>query len=123
MINPKIIDPLINDYIIDKGSNSYGNYIKYKSGRLVQYGKNTTSSSIQTPMGNVYRTANEVEQRYPIPFVRENPYLITQARASLNSFYVSNESLISYAGYPIAYISISGGIVRWVYWLAIGYWK
>ena len=62
---------IIKDYVIESGSNSNGNYEKWASGKLVQWGKKTVSGIMNAAWGSnsniYYFTGNGFT--YPVPFV------------------------------------------------------
>lgn len=56
MINPKIINPLIKDYVIEQGSINGWNYRKWNSGKAEAFREYTTNIAIQTQSGSIYRS-------------------------------------------------------------------
>lgn len=57
------------DYVVDYGSNANGNWEKWDSGKLVQWGKTKEMITSISTSGNNYLFNNYEELTFPIPFI------------------------------------------------------
>ena len=133
-------DTYLYGTIIEEGSNSYGAYIKYSSGALIQRGiagkdiflnNNNNYSSVQGI--NWYRSNNSNPIYFPISFATTNYQLslsvsngINGTRIAIprinaknkNSFTAQLIGVENWGTNDVAYQNLTG-----VEWIAIGKWK
>lgn len=122
MINPKIINQLIKDYVVERGGNNECTYEKYASGKLVQHGTVKVTSSVSTSAGALYRTAQPQNIRFAVPFIDMNYNITFGAKAALNSVYMADATVSDMLCYAVAYTSLAAN-TRYYFWQAIGKWK
>ena len=54
-------------HVVESGSNSNGNWVKYYDGTMIQYGNKTTTGIAFTAVGNIFR-AIDATRNFPIAF-------------------------------------------------------
>lgn len=111
--------------IIESGSNSNGNYVKYSDGTLIQWGTtNISTSSTSFEIGGVttYRS-NQIQQKLPLNFINTSSMSVSAqiegGAGVLNFIYtISGTSYIT-----LTLQSTSSNYSRTIKWMIIGKWK
>ena len=111
--------------VIEKGSNTDGNYLKFDSGILIQWGKTslTTGTTSYTTGGITRYRSSETDQNFPVTFTSTiNPVVFTQVEGGVGAIY------FVYTGITTGKTSITlecttSNFSRNIFWLAIGSWK
>ena len=112
----------IADKVVESGSNSRGNYVKYADGTLIQWGRYTDTYAIGISLSAVYR-GDQKTITFPIAFIDTNFKMTLSTIAPVNSSYLVDEKTTSTMKfYPIAYASRTSGSYS-VDFIAIGKWK
>ena len=108
--------------VVESGSNSRGNYVKYADGTLIQYGRYIDTYAIDIILSAVYR-ADQKTITFPIAFIDTSYRVFLTALAPVNSTYlVDNGTTSAIDFYPIAYALRTSGSYS-VDFMAIGRWK
>lgn len=108
--------------VVESGSNSRGNYVKYLDGTLIQYGRYIDTYPIDIELSAVYR-GDQKTITFPIAFIDTNFKMTLSAIAPVNSTYLVDEKTTNTMKfYPIAYASRSSDSYS-VDFMAIGRWK
>lgn len=118
----KVLDAIKADFVVEVGSNTYGNYRKWNSGIVEQWGYLTTGAS----SGNVQTNIN-----FPISFKDTNYTVLLAASNNMNA----NTILIAENSYgsanrnrtvsntTISVYKSGNAYAQGFNWFAIGYWK
>lgn len=113
---------IIKDYVIESGSNSNGNYEKWASGKLVQWGDDTkTVGPTDTTSGIAYQ--NGIKVNYPINFITEPEYVGVGIKRTVGLIWsdLFSKNNVGYCEAVVAGVSINAKGILTFY--AIGRWK
>lgn len=120
-------DILDNNMILEKVTNTHGTYIKYKNGKLIQYGiKVFSSQAFNVSYGGVYITSSALTIQFPLYFI-DQTYIDSLVFTPIG--FGGGVGGLSGAGYTYAAFSVYPWHAK-VYtlpvtisWFAIGRWK
>lgn len=110
----------VNNSVIESGSNTYGDYIKYIDGTLICYGTVELASTTFTTWGNMYAQAFQIDQPFPYAFI-ENPTLL-MTPVNLGAVYETASDGTTFKRFSLmrATNTTNGFYGRYI---AIGKWK
>ena len=109
--------------IIESGSNSNGNYIKFSDGTMICYGRQAMTFSSTISYGNIYR-GDAQTINLPATFIDTNYQRFISPLAPIHDSYsVDNDITTStFKFFPVSYTS-QGEDTRYISYFAIGKWK
>ncbi len=119
----------VTDYVIESGSNSNGNYIKYADGTMICTREiNLNSINIQTAWGSIYQYMNTTFYNYAQEFIKSPTLQLTAKATSDAGFWLGdygNNSTQTKSGFSgICLLRPTKNIVNAVIFVtAIGKWK
>lgn len=112
----------IKDYIVTQGTSGAWTYEKYNSGLVKLWCTSSTTQTMTTAIGNVYRTANNVKVTFPFTVTDPNVQL-TSISGVLNGAYVSHMESSYFNWYPIRFTKDTASQARLVSIYVVGRWK
>ena len=112
----------IKDYIVTQGTSGAWTYEKYNSGLVKLWCTSSTTQKMDTAIGNVYRTANNVKVTFPFT-VTDPKVQLTSISGVLNGAYVSHMESNYFNWYPIRFTKDTASKARLVSIYVVGRWK
>lgn len=116
------------DYIVDYGSNANGNWEKWSSGKLVQWGEVTFTFDIARTWGSLYYGSTQTIFNFPMTFKSIEVFDHNLTSGSGISFIpaqyvVTNYNESNFFGFSGVRPNVGNGAIGVVNYIAIGRWK
>jgi len=109
--------------IVDSGSNSNGNYVKYSDGTMVCWSSNGVSTATTTSAGSIYVSSGQT-LTYPAPFVGSLPRVSPASRyGGSSSLAWSGVNTVGLGSVTMNAIGPVNGATCILEYIAIGRWK